>query len=108
MAETKKKVADNNHTFLSDLNVAIKSIETSFLSFVAISLQKSPSINIIPPISKAKRVEAVPRKEEVSTPAKGLWSKLNRNGSIATQNRSRTFAKVVLRLSSGSTDIIRV
>jgi hypothetical protein len=72
MAETKKKAADNNHTFLSDLNVSIKSIETSFLSFVAISLQKSPSISIIPPMSKAKRVDAVPRKEEASTPAKGL------------------------------------
>ena len=69
MAETKKRAADKNHLFLSALNDPIKSAGTSFLSFVAISLQKSPSISVIPPISRAKRSDAVPRKEAVSTPA---------------------------------------
>jgi hypothetical protein len=108
MADTKKTAEDKNQPFLSFLNVPIKSIGTSFLSFVEISLQNSPSISIIPPMTNAKRVDAVLRKEGVSAPTTGLWSKLNKNGSIETKNRSKTLDNVVLRLSNGSTDIIRV
>ena len=68
----KKNAEHKSHQFRSILNVPVKSMETSFLSFVAISLQKSPSIKNIPPISKAKRVEAVARKEEFSGPNIGF------------------------------------
>ena len=72
MAETKKKAELKNNQFRSILNVPTKSGATSFLSLEAISLQKSPSIKNIPPISKAKRVDAVARKEEVSAPTIGF------------------------------------
>ena len=72
MAEAKKKAEAKSQLFLSIVKEPIKFVATSFLSFVAISLQKSPSISIIPPTSKAKRVLAVPRKEDVSGPVIGL------------------------------------
>jgi hypothetical protein len=72
MAETKKKAELKNNQFLSLLNVPIKFRATSFLSSVAISLQKSPSTKNIPAISKPKRVDAVARKEEVSAPTIGF------------------------------------
>jgi hypothetical protein len=72
MAEMKKKAEPKKYQFRSILNVPIKARATSFLSSVAISLQKSPSIKNIPPISKAKRVDAVARKEEVSAPTIGF------------------------------------
>jgi len=64
----KKRAEERNQRFRSVLNDPIKSAVTSFLSFVAISLQKSPSIRVIPPMSKAKRVDAVLKKAEASTP----------------------------------------
>jgi hypothetical protein len=72
IAEMKKMADDKNQLFLSILNAPIKSSGTSFLSLVAISLQNNPSINISPPMSNAKRVEAVARKAGVSTPTTGL------------------------------------
>jgi hypothetical protein len=72
MAETKKNAEHKNQAFLSILNVSTKSEVTSFLSLEAISLQKSPNIKNIPPISKPKRVDAVARKEEDSTPTIGF------------------------------------